>query len=64
MKIFIKLFWVFGLIWNERSNIAQFGFSKSLFYVKNQPNLSEFFLKNIKKGEQVLLLIFFDNSNS
>ena len=30
---------VFGSIWNGRSNIAQFGFSKSFFYVKNQPNL-------------------------
>ena len=30
-------------IWNGRSNIAQFWFSKSFFYVKNQPNLSDFF---------------------
>ena len=59
------MFWVFGWIWNERSNMAQFWFSKSFFYVKNQPNLPTFFfsLKNIKKGDQLFLLTYFDNFN-
>ena len=54
---------LFGLIWYRMSNIAQFWFSKSFFYVKNWPNLSEFFfsLKNIKMGEQLLLMTYFDN---
>jgi hypothetical protein len=44
------------------SIIAQFWFSKSFFYVKNQPNLSDFFpLKNIKIGEELLLLTHFDD---
>ena len=50
---------MFGLIWYRISNIAQFWFSKSFFYVKNWPNLSDFFsLKNIKMGEQVLLMTY------
>ena len=48
MKTAIKMFWVFGSIWNGRSIIAQFWFSKSFFYVKNQPNLSEFFIEEYK----------------
>ena len=37
--------------------------SKSIFYVKNYPNLSQFFfsLKNINLGARFLLLTFFDN---
>ena len=48
-----------------KSNVAQFWFSKSFFYVKNQPNLSDFFfsLKNIKIGEQLSLLTYFENCN-
>ena len=41
MKTAIKMFLVFGSIWNGWSNIAQFWLSKSFFYVKNQPNLSK-----------------------
>ena len=35
--------YIFGLIWYWRSNITQFWFSKSIFYVKNQPNHYDFF---------------------
>ena len=42
-----------------------FWLSKSIFYVKNYPNLSKFFfsLKNINLGASLLLLTFFENFN-
>ena len=58
----IKMFSIFGSIWKGRSNIAQFLFYKTLLYVKNQPNLHDFFpLESIKVGEQILLMAYFDN---
>ena len=52
MKTAIKI--VFCLIWYWRSNVAKFWFSKLFFYVKNQPNLYNFFLlKNTKMGDKL-----------
>ena len=50
---------IFGLIWNGRSNIAQFWFSKSFFYIKNQPNLSDsFFIEQYKNRRTVVRKAF------
>ena len=43
MKTAIKIFLAFRSFQNRMSKTAQFRFSKSFFYVKNQPNLSDFF---------------------
>ena len=44
------------------SKIAKFWLSKSIFYVKNGRNLSNFFtLKNMILGADIFLLLFFDN---
>ena len=53
--------WVNG----EVSKSAKIWLSKSIFYVKNYPNLSQFFfsLKNINLGAHFLLLTFFENFN-
>ena len=47
------------------SKSAKIWLSKSIFYVKNYPNLSQFFfsLKNINLGACFLLLTFFENFN-
>ena len=47
------------------SKSAKFGLSKWIFYVKNHPNLSDFFfsLKNKNLGAHFLLLTFFDKMN-
>ena len=49
---------MFGSIWNGRSNIAQFWFPKSFFYVKNQPNLSDFFFIEIYKNRRATFIIY------
>ena len=52
--------WVNG----EMSKSAKIWFSRSIFYVKNYPNFSQFFtLKNINLEAHFLLLIFFDKIN-
>ena len=45
--------------------VSKVPFSKSIFLVKNYPNLSQFFfsLKNINLGAHSLLLTFFDIIN-
>ena len=53
-------------IWSngELSKSTIIWLSKSIFYVKNHPNLSGFFsLKNMNLGAYFLLLTFFDNLN-
>ena len=54
-------FWING----ELSKSAKIWLSKSIFYVKNHPNVSQFFfsLKNTILGAHFLLLIFFDKIN-
>ena len=53
-------FWINGKL----SKSAKTWLSKSIFYVKNHPNLSHFFsLKNTNLGAHLLLLTFFDNVN-
>ena len=53
-------FWING----ELSKSAKIWLSKSIFYVKNHPNLSQFFsLKNTNLGAHFLLMIFFDKIN-
>ena len=48
----------------ELSRSAKIWLSKSIFYVKNHPNLSQFFsLKNTNLGAHFLLLTFFDKIN-
>ena len=49
----------------EVSNSAKIRLSKSIFYVKNHPNLSQFcfHLKNINLGAHFLLLTFIDIIN-
>ena len=54
MNMAIKMFQVFGVIWNERSNIAQFWFSKSFFYVKHQVNLSIFFIEEYENKDSIV----------
>ena len=47
----------------ELSKSAKIWLSKSIFYVKNHPNLSHFFsLKNTNVGAHFLLLTFFDRT--
>ena len=56
MKTATKMFKVFGSIWNGRSNTAQFWLSKSFFYVKNRPNLSDFFfIEEYKNGRAAFI---------
>ena len=57
----IMEFWING----ELSKSAKIWLSKSIFYVKNHPNLSQFFsLKNTNLGAHfLLLLLFFDKIN-
>jgi hypothetical protein len=44
------------------SKIAKFVLSKSFFSIKNQQNLSEFFsAKNVKLGDQLLIMKVFEN---
>ena len=60
---FMPIFFSSELIWIDWStrNVVNFWFSKSFFYVKNQPNLSIFFsLKNTKSGEELLSMTLFD----
>ena len=47
---------VFSPIKMER-NIAQFWFSKSIFYVKNQPKLSDFFFIEEYKNRRITFII-------
>ena len=49
----------------EVSSSAKICLSKSIFYIKNHPNLPGFFysLKNKNLGAHFLLLTFFDNIN-
>ena len=59
-------FW-FGLMrrCQKVKNYTTSWHSKSIFYIKNYPNLSQFFfsLKNINLGAHFLLLTFCDNIN-
>ena len=51
-------FWING----ELSKSTKIWHSKSIFYVKNHPNLF-FLLRNINLGDQFLIITFFDNFN-
>ena len=59
MKMAVKMFYVLGSIWNGRSNIAQFWFSKSFFYVKNRTNLSEFFIEEYENRTTTFIMKLF-----
>jgi hypothetical protein len=60
MKITIKMFYLFRSIGNLRSIIAQFWFSKSLFYAKNRPNLSDFvFIEKYKNRRRTFITDIF-----
>ena len=50
---------------SHRIRIRKLDFESQFIYVKNYPNLSQFFfsLKNINLGANFLLLTFFDNIN-
>jgi hypothetical protein len=49
-------------IMKTSSKIAKFVLSKSFFSIKNQQNLSEFFsAKNVKLGDQLLIMKVFEN---
>ena len=52
----------FFLNLSRTAKITIWRHSKSIFYVKNHPNLF-FLLKNINLGDQFLLMTFFDNFN-
>jgi hypothetical protein len=63
MKTDIKIyFWLFGSLRIEGRKQPNSDFEKHFSMLKNCLNLCDFFfLKNIKKGEQLLLLTYFDN---
>ena len=49
MKMVIKMFYVFGWIWNGKSNITHFWFSKLFFYV---------FIEEFKNRRTTFIIIF------